>query len=113
MRVASVWQRLLGVERTVIERVEFDEITDALVVSVRPRKGAAKLRCGICAARCARYDQGGGRRRWRVLDLGVTKAFLEADAPRVHSPEHSVTAAQVPGARHGAGHSYAFDDQVA
>jgi transposase len=111
--VASVWQWLLGVERTVIERVEFNEIADALVVSVRPRKGAAKLRCGVCAVRCARYDQGGGRRRWRVLDLGVTKVLLEADAPRVDCPEHGVTVAQVPWARHGAGHTRDFDDQEA
>jgi transposase len=38
---------------------------------------------------------------------------LEADAPRVACPEHGVVVASVPWARHGAGHSYGFDDMVA
>jgi transposase len=38
---------------------------------------------------------------------------LEADAPRVSCPEHGVVVAAVPWARHGAGHTRAFDDQVA
>jgi len=38
---------------------------------------------------------------------------LEADAPRVNCPTHGPTVSQVPWARHGAGHTYAFDDQVA
>jgi len=66
-----------------------------------------------CGKRCPGYDQGEGRRRWRTLDLGLIRAFLEADAPRVNCPEHGVIAAQVPWARHGAGHTYAFDDTAA
>jgi diadenosine tetraphosphatase ApaH/serine/threonine PP2A family protein phosphatase len=46
-------------------------------------------------------DQGEGRRRWRALDLGVVRAFLEADAP------------QVPWARHDRGFSRAFEDTAA
>jgi transposase len=38
---------------------------------------------------------------------------LEADSPRVRCPEHGVVAAQVSWARHGAGHTYAFDDTAA
>jgi hypothetical protein len=71
---------------------------------------ATKRRCGRCGKRCAGYDQGADRRRWRTLDLGLIRAFLEADAPRVRCPEHGVIAAQVPWARHGAGRTYAFDD---
>jgi transposase len=47
------------------------------------------------------------------LDLGVVVAVLEADAPRVRCPEHGVVVAAVPWARHGAGHTRFFDDQVA
>ena len=54
-----------------------------------------------------------GRRRWRTLDLGLIRVFLEADSPRVRCAEHGVVAAQVPWARHGAGHTYAFDDTAA
>jgi transposase len=41
------------------------------------------------------------------------RAVLEADAPRVRCPEHGVVVAAVPWARHGAGHTRFFDDQVA
>jgi transposase len=103
---------LLGLETAVVEGVEFEEDEQAVVVSVRPGK-AARRRCGRCGKRCPGYDQGEGRRRWRALDLGTLQSFLEADSPRVSCAEHGVIAAQVPWARHGAGHTYAFDDTAA
>jgi transposase len=112
VRSASVWQRVLGLVRTVIEGVVFDEDAEAVVVSVRPRKGA-RQRCGRCGIRASWYDRGEGRRRWRALDVGELRCFLEADAPRVACPTHGPTVIQVPWARHGAGHTRAFDDQVA
>jgi transposase len=109
----TVWRRLLGVcDRTVIEQVEFDQDADAVVASVRPRR-AEKQRCGRCGRRAPGYDQGEGRRRWRALDLGEVRSYVEADAPRVNCPEHGPTVMQVPWARHGAGHTRAFDDTVA
>jgi transposase len=39
--------------------------------------------------------------------------FVEADAPRVRCPDHSVVVASVPWAGHGARHPWAFDQQVA
>jgi transposase len=108
-----VWARVLGVESdVVIEGVEFDEVVAEVVVSCRLRKGASR-RCGRCHRRCGRYDRGEGRRRWRSLDAGTVRVFIEADAPRVSCPDHGVTVAAVPWARHTAGHTRAFDDQVA
>ena len=112
MRDATVWTALLGVERARIERVEFDEDEQLLVAHVRPVRGERR-RCGICRRRSPGYDQGEGRRRWRTLDLGSIQAVIEADAPRVSCREHGVVVAAVPWARHGAGHSRHFDDQVA
>jgi transposase len=112
VRLAKVWQKLLGVERTVVEDVTFDEDEEVIVASVRPRKGATR-RCWICRVRCPGYDQGEGRRRWRTPDLGTIVAYLEADAPRVNCPTHGVVVAWVPWARHDAGHTLAFDDTVA
>jgi transposase len=40
-------------------------------------------------------------------------AVLEADAPRVACPVQGVVVAAVPWARHDAGHTFAFDAQVA
>ena len=95
MRNARVWRALLGVEKTVIEGVEFDEADELLVARVRPARGA-RGRCGVCWRRCGRYDGGEGRRRWRALDAGTTRVFLEADAPRVRCAEHGVVLAHVP-----------------
>nr|WP_300147847.1 ISL3 family transposase [Propionicimonas sp.] len=111
MRNASLWRAVLGVENTVVECVEYDEVAQVLVASVRPRAG--RPRCGVCGRRSARYDRGEGRRRWRSLDLGTVPVWLEADASRVSCRVHGPTVRQVPWARHGAGHTKVFDQQVA
>jgi transposase len=98
----------LGVEKTVVEGVEFDPVEQVLVARVRPRQ-QANGRCG----RCRRYDRGEGPRRWRSLDLGTIPVWLEAEAPRVSCLAHGVTVQAVPWARHGAGHTLGFDDLVA
>ncbi|MGO1289835.1 ISL3 family transposase [Brevibacterium linens] len=112
MRDVSLWRCLLGVEKTVVERVEFDEDAQVLVAQVRPA-ARQRGRCGLCRRRCPGYDAGPGRRRWRALDLGTVRAVLEAETPRVRCRIHGVVVAAVPWARHDAGHTYAFDDQVA
>jgi len=112
VRSARVWKRLLGVEHTVVEQVVFDEDADAVVAMVRPTR-SRRRRCAVCQRRCAGYDQGEGRRRWRGLDLGVVRVFLEADASRVRCPAHGVVVAAVPWARHGAGFTRGFEDTAA
>ena len=108
----SLWRSVFGVEKTVIERVEYDEDAQVLIAHVRPTS-RQRSRCGVCRRPCPGYDAGPGRRRWRSLDLGTTVAMLEAETPRVRCPEHGVVVAHVPWARHDAGHTLAFDDQVA
>jgi transposase len=110
VRWVRVWARVVGVERSVVEGVDFDE--DALVVAVRPG-WRERSRCGVCRRRCPGYDGGEGRRRWRTLDLGTTVCYLEAEAPRVSCKRHGVVVAAVPWARHGSRFSRSFEDQVA
>lgn len=112
MRGARIWAELLGLQQVVVEDVELDEASGVLVVSVRVLRRAA-WRCGLCRQRCRRFDDGRGRRRWRALDLGTVRTFVQAAAPRVRCREHGVVVAAVPWARHDAGHTFAFDDQVA
>jgi transposase len=111
VRSLSLWVRLLGLGRSVVESVEFDEDADAVIVSARPRKGVTR-RCPHCGRRCPRYDSGAGVRRWRAMDLGEVRAFVQADAPRVRCAEHGVVVAAVPWARHNAGHTRSFDELV-
>jgi transposase len=112
VRNASLWRALLGVEKTVVEEIEFDPVEQVLVARVRPRQ-QANGRCGRCRRRARGYDRGEGPRRWRSLDLGTIPVWLEAEAPRVSCLAHGVTVQAVPWARHGAGHTLGFDDLVA
>ncbi|KAA8955019.1 MAG: ISL3 family transposase [Mycobacterium sp.] len=87
--------------------------SEVLVISVRPKAAAAR-RCSRCKARCPGYDGGGdGVRRWRTLDVGTTKCYLQGAAPRVECGEHGVVVADVPWARPGAKHTYVFEDTCA
>jgi transposase len=112
VRNGRLWAGLLGVEKTVVDRIELDEERSLLIAHVRPAR-AERRRCGVCRRRCPGYDRGEGRRCWRALDLGTVQSVLEADAPRVRCAKHGVVVAAVPWARHGAGHTRFFDDQVA
>ena len=90
MQYATLWRALLGVEKTVIESVEYDDDEQVLLAAVRPTRRAAS-RCGRCQRRSPWYDRGEGRRRWRTLDLGTIAVWLEADAPRVNCRAHGPT----------------------
>jgi transposase len=86
--------------------------SEVLVLSVRPRASQAS-RCSRCRKRCPGYDSGDGTRRWRTLDIGTTKAYLQAAVPRVQCEEHGVVVAHVPWARPGAKHTWVFEDTCA
>ena len=111
MRGTRVWARLLGLQGAVVEGVDTGSEGE-VVVAVRPRY-RERDRCGVCRRRSPGFDLGEGRRRWRALDLGVTFAYVEADAPRVSCAEHGVVVAAVPWARHGSRFTRAFEDQLA
>jgi transposase len=110
VRGGSVFALLLGLGRAVVEGAKIVE--DEVVVRVRQRRRDVS-RCGVCGRRAPGYDRGEGRRRWRALDLGSTKAFVEAAAPRVECRQHGVVVARVPWARHGSWFTREFEDQVA
>ena len=68
MRDARLWHALFGVEKTIVEAVEFDEDAQVLVGRVRPARTAAR-RCGVCRAALrattrVREDAAGGRWIW-------------------------------------------------
>jgi hypothetical protein len=86
VRNARVFRALLGVDELVIERVDVEDGGEVLVVHARPTR-AARGRCGVCRRRCGGYDAGEGRRRWRALDAGTARVFIEADCSRVRCRE--------------------------
>lgn len=112
MSTKRVWEKVLGVEGVVVDDWDLDETLGAIVLAVRPaRKG--RCRCSRCQRRCPRYDLGEGRRRWRSLDLGVAKVYLESLAIRVTCPVHGVVVAAVPWARPHSAFTRDFENQVA
>jgi transposase len=119
--MSRVFATGLGDQNMVIEDVTIETETsrgrrptptEVLVFSVRPKAGEAG-RCSRCRKRCPGYDGGDRTRRWRTLDVGTTKAYLQAAAPRVQCHEHGVVVAHVPWARPGAKHTWAFEDTCA
>lgn len=116
MRGTTLCGRLLGLKRTVVEGFELLEAADGsddLVVRVRPYAAEA-ARCSRCRRVCPGYDGGSGRpRRWRGLDMGELRTFIEADVARVKCPDHQVVAAYVPWACPGSRFTSAFEDTVA
>lgn len=116
MRKSKLWKKLLGVDHLVFEDGDLDTTSpggeEVLVFRVRPDH-RHRCRCSRCGRRAGFYDAGEGRRRWRALDLGAMRCYLEADAPRVACPEHGVVVAAVPWARRGSRFTTAFEDQAA
>lgn len=110
MRVTTAFNRLLQVPGASVQAVSFER--EGIVVSLRRR--ARRLvcpRCG-CLGRAA-YDRR-QRRRWRHLDLGSTRCYLECELRRFPCPgcQRVVTEA-VAWARPGARFSRDFEDVVA
>jgi transposase len=107
---------LIGVEQAVVEGFDLDDDQGkgqvVLTARVRPRK-RAKPRCSQCRAVCPGYDQGGGQRRWRGLDLGEVVVYLIAVMARVNCPEHGVVVAKVSWAHPGSRFTAAFEDSIA
>jgi transposase len=99
---------LLRLEGACVCAVSFGE--QGVVVEVRlcGRRRVCS-RCGQIVA--ATHDS--ARRRWRHLDLGGTRCFIEATLRRVSCPDCGVRVEAVPFARPGARHTRAFDALVA
>ncbi len=115
MRSTKLWKKLLAVEHIVFEGWDVETEpggAEVLVFSARPDRGH-RDRCSRCGRRSPARDGGEGRRRWRALDMGTVRCYLEADAPRVACPAHGVVVAAVPWARPGSRFTAAFEDQAA
>jgi len=109
MRVKELVQSIIGSKGFVLEDITIDT---EMKLSVRPTK-REKGRCGICHRRAPLYDKGRGKRRWRCLDVGAQKVYVEAETPRVCCREHSVVTAAVPWARHNSRFTRGFEATAA
>ena len=113
MHTKSLFKRLLRIERIAIENVEFETVydEDAIVIKARPMSRDVN-RCPICNKACKGYDSSNKKRRWRSLDFGTHRVYIEANAPRIECPTHGVLVAKVPWARHDTDYTYDFETAV-
>ncbi len=109
MRVTTAFNRLLGIGGVSVASVGFER--EGVVLGLRLRRRLLVCsHCG-CVGR-AGYDR--RRRRWRHLDLGGTRCFLEYALRRFPCPGcRRVVSEAVPWARPAARFTRAFEDVVA
>jgi transposase len=108
VRVSTAFNKMLGIAGASVASVVFTPA--GIVVGLRRRR--VKLRCPCGWKTWAVYDR--RIRRWRHLDLGGSKLWLEAEIRRLRCRRcDRVRTEQVPWARPGARHSRDVQDVVA
>jgi transposase len=106
-------KRLLKIDKIVIENVYFEEINGEEICVIRSRPPIRDThRCPLCGKQYPGYDSASKMRRWRSLDFGSQRVYLEANAPRIKCTQHGVVVAKVPWARHNSGYTYDFETAV-
>jgi transposase len=108
VRVTTAFNKLLALDGVSVASVTF--AAEGVVIGVRHRRQRPICPCGWKGR--AVYDR--STRRWRHLDLGASKLFLEAEVRRISCRQCGrVRTEQVQWARPGARHSRDFEDVVA
>jgi len=109
VRVSTAFNRMLALPGATVTGVRFTP--GGIVIGLRRR--SSKLRCPGCGhVTSAAYDR--SVRRWRHLDLGAARLYLEAEIRRLRCRRcRRVVTEEVPWARPGARHTRDFEDVVA
>lgn len=109
MRVTTVFNRILNLSGASVASVAFTD--EGLVLGLRRRRGR-RLQCPCGVKTWARYDT--SRRRWRHLDFGACRVWLEADVHRIDCVGCGrIRTEQVGWARPRARHTRDFEDLAA
>jgi transposase len=113
MHTKSLVKRLLRIDKIAIDDVKFElnNEEEILVIVARPMS-RDRCRCPKCNKHCNGYDSSSKVRRWRSLDFGSHRVYIEALAPRIECPQHGVLVAKVPWARHDSDYTYDFETAV-
>ncbi|MCA1843973.1 MAG: ISL3 family transposase [Actinobacteria bacterium] len=108
MRVTTAFNRMLELSGASVTSVTFGP--DGIVVGIRNRSRRLRCPCGFSTA--VRYDT--ARRRWRHLDAGACRMFLEGEIRRLVCRKcRRVRTEDVAWARPRARHTRDFEDVVA
>jgi transposase len=108
VRVTTAFNRILDLPGASVATVSFTD--EGLVLGLRRRRRRLVCPCG----RRSRFYYDSSRRRWRHLDFGTCKVFLEAEVHRIdYQGCRRVRTEQVPWARPGARYTRDFEDVAA
>jgi transposase len=112
--LTSIFKKLLSVEKAELKSVDLVEEKGEAVIVARVRLHKRhRWRCPHCRRKAKFYDQPYDKRRWRALDLGGAKAYIEMALPRVECKRCGVHTAWVPWAEHAARFTKPFDQKCA
>ena len=108
MRITTAFNRLLRLPGALVRDVAFAAEGVIVTVALRRRRPV----CSACGQVCQRvHDR--ARRRWRHLDLGGQRCFIEYELRRMRCPDCGVRVEALPWARAGARHTRDFEDLAA
>lgn len=108
MRVTTALNRLLRLPGASVIDVSFSSVGVIVTVRLRRRRRV----CSGCG-QLAGHIHGRRLKRWRHLDLGACRCYIECELRRVWCPDCGVRSEAVPWARAGAHHTRDFEDVVA
>ena len=109
MRVTTALKRLLRLPGASVIDVSFTG--DGVVVTVRLRR--RRRVCSGCGQTGPLEIHGRRIKRWRHLDLGASRCWIECELRLLRCPDCGVRLEAVPWARPGAHHTRDFEDVVA
>jgi len=107
VRVTTAFNRLLALPGARVTDVFFGVDGVSVRVALRRRRAA----CSVCGQVCAQVHDRAWR-RWRHLDLGGQRCFVEYELRRVRCPDCGVRVEAVEWARPRARHTRDFEDLV-
>ena len=109
MRVSTAFKRLLGLPGASVIDVAFTGAGVVVTVRLRRRRRV----CSACGqtGRLEIHDR--RCKRWRHLDLGASRCWIECELRLLRCPDCGVRLEAVPWARPGAQHTRDFEDTVA
>lgn len=117
MNIETFIKTVIGYERVdvldfITEKDRYRPEETVFVTKVALLKEEQYL-CPICGQKCVKYDRANHSKRWRSLDLGNKKFFIECLIPRCLCPEHGVISQKIPWAISDSDYTLAFETRVA
>jgi len=106
-------KKLLRVTKVAVENIYFEDNNkgEICIIKVRPHIRETN-RCPLCGRISPKYDSPNKLRRWRSLDWGTHRVYIESTAPRVSCKNHGVIVARVPWARHDSDYTRDFEQTI-